>query len=150
MLGVIWQIVRMSITRSIDLKNVPEIANLLQDGEEIHDLLRLPAEAILIRWVNFHLKKNGTDQRINNLGNDLKDQTAFVRLLNQLDKSKNDLSALELEDIKERGIKVIEGAKNLEAKNYLTSTEVIKGNSKINTVFLSSLFNAKHGLPDLN
>ena len=61
MLGVIWQIVRMSITRSIDLKNVPEIANLLQDGEEIHDLLRLPAEAILIRWVNFHLKKNGTD-----------------------------------------------------------------------------------------
>ena len=60
-----------------------------------------------MRWVNFHLKKSGSDQRIHNLGNDLKDQTAFIRLLNQLDKSKNDLSALELEDVKERGVKVI-------------------------------------------
>lgn len=32
----------------------------------------------------------------------------------------------------------------------MTAREVMKGNAKINTVFVSSLFNAKHGLPDLN
>ncbi len=72
-LGVIWQVIRIAITRSIGLKDVPEIANLLQDGEELTDLLKLNPEQILIRWLNFHLKKNGTDRRVNNLGADLKD-----------------------------------------------------------------------------
>ncbi len=74
----------------------------------------------------------------------------FTRVLNQLDKEGCDLSALETEDVKERGEKVILGAKTIGAKNYMTSREIIKGNAKINTVFVSSLFNAKHGLPDLN
>ena len=147
-LGVLWQVIRIAITRSIGLRDVPEIANLLQDGEELTDLLKLNPEQILMRWLNFHLKKSGVDRRVNNLGNDLKDQEVFVRVLNQLEGC--DLSALETEDVKERGDKVIEGAKTIGAKNYMTAREITKGNAKINTVFVSSLFNAKHGLPDLN
>lgn len=52
--------------------------------------------------------------------------------------------------MKERAQSTIEGAKQIGAKNYMTAREVMKGNAKINTVFVSSLFNAKHGLPDLN
>ena len=44
MLGVIWQIIRIAITRSIGLKDVPEIANLLEEGEDLQDLLKLNPE----------------------------------------------------------------------------------------------------------
>lgn len=37
---------------------------LSQEGEELEDLLKLGPEAVLIRWVNFHLKNAKTDLRI--------------------------------------------------------------------------------------
>lgn len=58
-LAVLWQIMRLVLTKSIDLKHCPEIMRLAQPGEELKDLIKLPPEQILIRWVNYHLKKKG-------------------------------------------------------------------------------------------
>jgi hypothetical protein len=51
---------------------------LADEGESLQDLLKLPPEAILIRWINFHLKKSGVQKKVNNLGSDLKDSTALL------------------------------------------------------------------------
>ena len=32
---------------------------LAQDGEELADLVKLPPENILVRWINYHLKEAG-------------------------------------------------------------------------------------------
>lgn len=56
-LGVLWQIFKMIITKKIDLKHCPEIMRLAEPGEDLAELLKLPPETILIRWVNYHLKK---------------------------------------------------------------------------------------------
>lgn len=72
----------MQVTRSIDLKSVPEIMRLAEEGEELHDLTKLSPEAILIRWMNFHLRKAGQDRQIKNLGSDLKDSVALLYVLN--------------------------------------------------------------------
>jgi len=56
-LAVLWQVMRLCIVKSIDLKHCPEIMRLAEDGEQLPDLIKLPPEAILIRWINFHLKK---------------------------------------------------------------------------------------------
>lgn len=58
-LAVLWQVFRMYLTKSIDLQHCPEIMRLSEEGEELKDLQKLPPETILIRWVNFHLKKQG-------------------------------------------------------------------------------------------
>ena len=42
--------------QGVDLKQVPELATLLDDGEQIGDLLKLPPEKILLRWINYHMK----------------------------------------------------------------------------------------------
>jgi hypothetical protein len=55
---------------------------LAVEGEELHDLTKLSPEAILIRWVNFHLRKAGQDRQIKNLGGDLKDSVALLHVLN--------------------------------------------------------------------
>ena len=87
-LAILWQIMRMYLTKSIDLKNCPEIMRLAEEGEELTDLIKLPPETILIRWVNYHLKKSGVERRINDLGGDLKDSVALTYVLNRLDPQK--------------------------------------------------------------
>lgn len=47
------------MAKKITLKDTPEIMRLAEEGEELKDLQKLPVETILIRWVNFHLKKAG-------------------------------------------------------------------------------------------
>jgi hypothetical protein len=71
LLGVSWQLARKVSTSKIDLKDCPEIYRLLKDGEDIKDLMKLPPEDILIRWINYHLRKAGQTRQVNNLGKDL-------------------------------------------------------------------------------
>jgi len=46
----------MYVTKSIELKDTPEIMRLAEENEDLTDLVKLTPEVILIRWVNFHLK----------------------------------------------------------------------------------------------
>jgi plastin-1 len=54
LLGVIWQVNKMYLTKKVNLSDTPEIMRLAQEGEELSDLLKLNADVILIRWINYH------------------------------------------------------------------------------------------------
>jgi len=58
-LGLIWQIIRRGLLSRITLTNYPELYRLLEEGETIDELLRLPPDQILLRWFNYHLKAAG-------------------------------------------------------------------------------------------
>ena len=62
------------------------LATLLKDGEELHELLSLSPEAILLRWVNFHLKKAESKRRIKRktFSDDIRDSEIYTVLLNQI------------------------------------------------------------------
>jgi len=77
-LAVLWQVMRLCLTKKISLKDCPEIMRLAEEGETLQDLMKLPPETILIRWLNFHLKKQGVEKKVNNLGSDLKDSIALT------------------------------------------------------------------------
>jgi len=84
-LGVIWRVIRQIAVQHIMLKDCPEIMRLAEEGETLEDLMKLPPEQILIRWVNFHLAKNNQSRRIKNLGKDTADSFAMYHVLNRLD-----------------------------------------------------------------
>jgi hypothetical protein len=69
---------RLCLTKRISLKDCPEIMRLAEEGEQLSDLLKLAPEAILMRWLNFHLRKNGCEKKVTNLGKDLADSVALV------------------------------------------------------------------------
>lgn len=46
------------------------IAALLEEGESLEELMKLSPEELLLRWVNFHLKKVG--MKISNFSADVK------------------------------------------------------------------------------
>lgn len=141
---------RLYLTKSIDLKNCPEIMRLAEEGEELTDLLKLPAETILIRWINYHLKKQGVERRVNNLGSDLKDSEALLYVLNRLEPSTCTLDGLKEEDNIKRAEIMINNATSLGVPPLVRPTDITRGNVKINTVFVAELFNIKHGLEELN
>jgi hypothetical protein len=56
----------------VSVKKMPELAELLDNEEEFDELCRLPAEKILLRWFNFHLKRSGYKKEVTNFGTDIK------------------------------------------------------------------------------
>ena len=66
---------------------------LLHDGETLEDLMSLPADAILLRWFNYHLQEAGSSRRVHNFSGDIKDSEAYTILLAQIAPSVSILSA---------------------------------------------------------
>ena len=56
-LGLVWQLVKMTLLQNINLKDNPNLLRLLQAGEELEELLKLPPEKLLLRWFNYHLEQ---------------------------------------------------------------------------------------------
>ena len=145
-LGLMWQVVKLVVMRNIQLKHHPELIRLLNPGEQLSDLLKLSPEQLLLRWFNYHLKQAGYDKPIKNFSGDVKDSEKYTILLNQLNKSLCDKSALNENDLKKRAKKVIDNSKKLGAESYITPDDIVAGNNKLNTLFVASIFNAYPGL----
>ncbi|XP_035665743.1 plastin-2-like [Branchiostoma floridae] len=56
----------------VDMLVCVGLVQLLMDGEDMEDLLKLSPEELLLRWVNYHLEKAGHNKRITNFGPDIK------------------------------------------------------------------------------
>jgi hypothetical protein len=123
---------------------------LALEGEELVDLMKLAPEAILIRWINFHLKKQGLDKKVTNLGGDLKDSIALIHVLNSLDKDRCTLAALSEDDIIKRADQLIKNAESIGVPALVRPADVASGNVKLLTVFVAEVFNTRHGLEELN
>jgi plastin-3 len=83
-LGLLWQIIRIGLFNQISLEQCPGLANLLEGGEALENLMKMSPEAILLRWVNHQLERAGVPNRINNFTSDIKDSEAYTHLLHQI------------------------------------------------------------------
>ena len=83
-LGFMWQAVKMQLLGSVNLKSHPELIALVNDGEDMNDLLGLPPEELLKRWVNYHLEKQEYPDRITNFSGDVKDGKVYTVLLKSI------------------------------------------------------------------
>jgi plastin-1 len=148
-LGFMWQAVKMQLLGSINLKAHPELIRLLQDGEELNDLLALPPEEILKRWVNYHLAKENYPKRINNFSSDIKDGKVYTVLLKSISNGKCDADPLNWGDAGKRAQKVLDNANSIGANVFIKPKDILDGNEKLNLAFTAQLFNAAPGLEPL-
>uniref|UniRef100_A0A8D0AKT6 Plastin-3 n=1 Tax=Sander lucioperca TaxID=283035 RepID=A0A8D0AKT6_SANLU len=125
-LGLLWQIIKIGLFADIELSRneacfLVSLAALLRDGETLEDLMKLSPEELLLRWANFHLENAGW-QKINNFSSDIKDSRAYFHLLNQISPKGTE------ED-------------QLGCRQFVTPTDVVSGNPKLNLAFVANLFN---------
>jgi len=154
-LGLLWQMVKMHLLSDINLKAHPELIRLLREGESMEDFLKLSAEEILKRWMNFHLAESGSSKRIDNFSGHVKDSEAYAivmeqvappNLKNQVPKGK----VLDLKGNSNRAATAIEHAQTLGCRPFVKPKDIASGNPKLNLAFVADLFNHCPGLEELN
>lgn len=148
-LGLLWQIIKIGLFADIELSRNEALAALLRDGETLEDLMKLSPEELLLRWANFHLENAGW-QKINNFSSDIKDSRAYFHLLNQIapkgteeDQQRIDINMAgfsEKDDMK-RAEAMLQQADRLGCRQFVTPSDVVSGNPKLNLAFVANLFN---------
>ncbi|XP_054708354.1 plastin-1-like [Uloborus diversus] len=142
-LGLLWQIIRIGLFNQITLEHCPGLVQLVNPGEEMSDLMKLSPENILLRWVNYHLERAGTNRRISNFTNDIKDSEIYTHLLKQiapLDAGVT-LEALMKTDMLDRAEIMLKQADKIGCRSFLTPHDVVEGVYKLNVAFVANLFN---------
>ncbi|KAH9494756.1 phospholipid scramblase 1, partial [Bulinus truncatus] len=142
-LGLLWQIIRIGLLSDINLAHHPGLIHLLEDGETLEDLQKLTPEQILLRWVNYHLRKAGTNTRIKNFSEDIKDSEAYTYLLHQISPKEKgvDLSPLGVSDRYQRAEAMLREANKIGCRSFVGPNDVVEGNAKLNLAFVANLFN---------
>jgi len=142
-LGLVWQLIKMYLFKQISISNVPGLINLLMDGEDIADLMKLSPEQLLLRWVNYQLDKAGSTKKIKNFNEDIKDSEIYSDLIAQIapkDAGVNKL-AMKKSDLMERAEMMLEQAEKIDSRAFVTAKDVVRGQDKLNLAFVANLFN---------
>ncbi|XP_072266024.1 plastin-2 [Pyxicephalus adspersus] len=148
-LGLLWQVIKIGLFADIELSRNEALIALLREGESLEDLMKLSPEELLLRWANYHLENAGCN-KINNFSSDIKDSRAYYNLLNQIAPKGNeegipaidiDMSGLrEKEDLKRAECMLVQ-TDRLGCRQFVTATDVVRGNPKLNLAFIANLFN---------
>eukprot|EP01031_Cornospumella_fuschlensis_P026248 gene26248-31707_t len=144
-LGLVWQVIRIQLLGAISLRNIPELVLLLNDGETMAEFLKLNPELILLRWLNYHLRKAGSTRVAHNFTHDLADSEIYSTVLNRLSPSlcpplvPSDAPLV-------RAAKVIDSSKRMGVNVFIKPKDIADGNKKLNISLVAQLFNTCHGL----
>ena len=130
---------RLLVKPQVILKN-PETPLLVQPGETIEDVARLPVDQFLKRWVNKHLADEGL-KPINNLGPDLSNGKVLGSLFNGL--APNYLEKIPIDDnIPFLDINDILGhMERMGVETHINPQEIVDGKEKAGQLLLSEVYN---------
>lgn len=149
-LGLVWQIIKVGLLAKVNLQFHPELYRLLGPGETLEDLLRLPADELLLRWFNYHLKQAGWTRQVTNFSSDIKDSENYTVLLHQLCPTECTRDALQEPDHARRAEMVMANAGRIGCRKYISVKAITGGNPKLNLAFVANLFNHHPGLAPLS
>ncbi|PRQ25356.1 putative calponin domain-containing protein [Rosa chinensis] len=145
-LGVISQIIKIQLLADLNLKKTPQLVELVDDSQDVEELMSLPPEKILLRWMNFQLKKAQYKKIVTNFSSDVKDAEAYAHLLNVLAPEHSKPSALAAKNTLERAKLVLEHADRMGCKRYLTPKDIVEGSPNLNLAFVAHVFQHRNGL----
>lgn len=145
-LGLISQIIKIQLLADLNLKKTPQLVELVEDSQEVEELLSLPPEKVLLKWMNFHLQRGGYDKTVKNFSSDVKDGRAYAYLLNVLAPEHCNPSTLDTKDLIQRAEMVLDHAERMGCKRYLTPKDIVEGSSNLNLAFVAQIFHQRSGL----
>lgn len=146
-LGLISQIIKIQLLADVNLKSTPQLVELVEESEEMEELMSLSPEKILLRWMNFQLKKGGFQRTVTNFSSDTKDSEAYACLLNVLaPECSAKPSPMSVKDLLHRARLVLEHADRMGCKRYLAPKDIVDGLQNLNLAFVAHIFQKRNGL----
>ncbi|KAF9688455.1 hypothetical protein SADUNF_Sadunf02G0198900 [Salix dunnii] len=137
---------RIQLLADLNLKKTPQLLELVGDSKDVEELMSLPPEKILLRWMNFLLNKAGYKKIVTNFSSDVKDAEAYAHLLNVLAPEYSNPSTLTVKDTFTRAKLVLEHADRMGCKRYLTAKDIVEGSPNLNLAFVAHIFQHRNGL----
>ncbi|KCV68664.1 hypothetical protein H696_04955 [Fonticula alba] len=160
-MGILWQVMRVFLLHTVCVNDHPELVLLMNKQETLQEFNDLPPEALLLRWVNYHLRRGGgyanggreeagTDRRITNFTEDLADGMVLLRLLNALAPRQvgRDMvqEAIDAEDDTARHRVLLRAAAAVDCRKHLSSDTLKSKRRELNLAFLAQVFNKFIGM----
>ncbi|RMX55474.1 hypothetical protein pdam_00013312 [Pocillopora damicornis] len=146
-LEVLWKIVRVGLLSRVNVENHPNLVLLRRSNENWPRFVKLSAEELLIRWVNYQLRHTFyRGPEMTDFNHSLKDSVIYSYLFTQLSPQRCSLSPLDEEDLFVRAKKILSMAELIGCNKYITPHELVKGNPRLNLAFLANLFHCRPGL----
>ncbi|KAL3632700.1 Fimbrin-5 [Castilleja foliolosa] len=145
-LGLISQIIKIQLLADLNLRKTPQLVDLVEDNNDVEELMGLAPEKVLLKWMNFHLKKAGYKKTVSNFSSDVKDGEAYAYLLNVLAPEHGSPITLDTKDPTERANLVLEHAEKMDCKRYLSPEDIVEGSSNLNLAFVAQIFHQRNGL----
>ena len=102
-------------------------------------MLKLPPEEVLLRWVQYHMAKDGSTRKVDNLHSDLKDGEVYLRVLHSLGGDKCPIDVLSNPDPAARAEAVITNAQALEIPTFIQPSDITTGNKRLNLAFVAQV-----------
>ncbi|KAK4747166.1 hypothetical protein SAY87_026203 [Trapa incisa] len=136
----------IQLLADLNLKRTPQLVELVDDSKEVEDLMSLPPEKILLRWMNFQLKKSGYKKTVTNFSSDVKDAEAYAHLLHVLAPEHGEKTIFGVKSPMERAKLVLQHADKMGCKRYLTAEDIVEGSLNLNLAFVAHIFQHRNGL----
>lgn len=145
-MGLISQIYKIQLLSDLSLKKTPQLLELAEKDQDLEELLALPPDKVLLKWMNFQLKKAGYKKEVTNFSTDLKDGEAYAHLLNVLAPEHSTNSILEVNDPTKRAKMIVEQADKLDCSKYISPKDIVDGSTNLNLTFVAQIFQHRNGL----
>jgi hypothetical protein len=153
MLGLLWQMIRAHLLAEVSLNSRPEVIRLLNrsKGETLTELANLPAEKLLMRWVNHHISDSKLDKTFTHFGQ-ASDGIIYAHLLPKIAplSVKRQVEALCQQalsvSVSERPSFILEAAELLSSRRFVAAKDILSGNARLNLAFVATLFNNHIGI----
>jgi hypothetical protein len=153
-LGLIWQLIRLSFADRINLNRYPELAMLISDNYSIPSTTKQSLESLLLLWLNLHLRNCKSPTSLDNLTTSLCDSVAYAYLLTQIvprslmSEEEGDglierISSLDtdINGLEMRAEILIEKLRTIGIDMFLSPQEIVSGNMRVNVCLVAELFN---------
>lgn len=121
------------------MKATPAVVQLAGEGEGVEEVAALSSEALLLRWVNYHVKAAGYAHKITNFSSDIKDGEVYSLLLREIAPEVCDQTPLESHGLS-RASRIKEQAAKIGCDCYVTAGDIVGGDPNLNLAFVANLF----------